>query len=334
MHNLTSFRVGENYTNDQIRFSLDLENIGGIRPALDSQKRVRHVAIITAAEESAKLRAENPYKDRIEGDILVYTAQGREGDQQITGRNKRLIEQYSVPTPFFGFMNIGKQTYRFLGLLELMRHYQETQADKSGNLRRVWVFEFRIHETPDVVPIADAAAISASLLAESRSKEPLSSLEREVTSVSEEEIPSSPAGYIELEHLRSRFLQMTPYVFEQFIKAVMQANGFTEVSVTSASGDGGIDINAYVDERNDFFAGTHVQAQVKRWRHSVGSVEINNFRGALSTTAKGVFITTSQYTRAALLEAKHEYKPSITLIDGGRLSSIVFRNQLEVDYFK
>lgn len=334
MHNVTSFRVGDNYTNDQIRFSLDLENIGGIRPALDSQKNVRHVAIITAAEESGKLRAENPYRDRIEGDILVYTAQGREGDQQITGRNKRLIEQYSVPTPFFGFINVGKQTYRFLGLLELIRHYQETQADKSNRLRKVWVFEFRIHQDPEVVPIEEAAMISSSLLAESRMKNPLSTLEREVSAVLEEEIPESPAGYLELEQLRSRFLQMSPYGFERFMKQVMEANGFTEVSVTAASGDGGIDLNAYVDESNDFFAGTHVQAQVKRWRHSVGSVEINKFRGALRTTAKGLFITTSHYTRAALLEAKHEYKPCISLIDGSRLSSILARSQLEVDLFK
>jgi hypothetical protein len=50
MQSVTSFQVGENYTNDQIRFSLDLENIDGIRPALDTQKNVRHFAIITAAE--------------------------------------------------------------------------------------------------------------------------------------------------------------------------------------------------------------------------------------------------------------------------------------------
>ncbi len=275
MQAVTCFQVGENYTNDQIRFSLDLENIGGIRPALDAQKNVRHVAIITAAEESGKLRAENPYRDRIEGDILVYTAQGREGDQQITGRNKRLIEQYTFPTRFFGFMNLGKQTYRFLGLLELVRHYQEVQADKSNELRKVWVFEFRIHSIPKVVLINEAPVISANLIAESRAQNPLSSLEREITTVSEQEIPSASTDYLEVEHLRSRFFQMTPYGFEQFIKDVMEVNGFIEVSVTSASGDGGIDINAYVDEPNDFFAGTHVQVQVKRWRHSVGSIEIN-----------------------------------------------------------
>ncbi len=42
---------------------------------------------------------------------------------------------------------------------------------------------------------------------------------------------------------------------------------------------------AYVPDNDDFFAGTHVQFQAKRWRHAVGSVEINSFRGALSATA-------------------------------------------------
>jgi hypothetical protein len=58
--------------------------------------------------------------------------------------------------------------------------------------------------------------------------------------------------------------------FEHFIKALMELNGFMKVAVTPASGDGGIDVNAYVDEANDFFAGSHVQVQVKRWRHGNG----------------------------------------------------------------
>ena len=87
------FRVGELYTNDQIRFALEVENLGGIRPSVDPRRNLRHIAIMTAAEDSGRVMAENPYHDRIEGDILLYTAQGREGDQQLAGRNKRLIEQ-------------------------------------------------------------------------------------------------------------------------------------------------------------------------------------------------------------------------------------------------
>jgi HJR/Mrr/RecB family endonuclease len=334
MNTVTEFRIGEFYTNDQIRFSLELENLGGIRPSVSSKRMLRHLAIMTAADESGKLFSDNPYHDRIEGDILLYTAQGREGDQELSGRNKRLIEQYLVPVPFYGFINVGRQTYRFLGLLELMRHYQELQADRRRTLRKVWLFEFKIHRQPEIIPIDQANAISATILSESRGKFPLNETEREVVDLSADELRLDDTSTLfEIEDLRSRFFQISPYGFEYLIKNLMELNGFSDVSVTSASADGGIDINAYVDKTNDFFAGTHVQAQVKRWRHAVGSVEINKFRGALSTTAKGVFITTSHYTRASISEAHHISKPCITLINGSRLSSMIIKSGLKTELF-
>jgi hypothetical protein len=327
---LDSFRVGETYTNDQIRFTLDLENLGGIRPSLDAAGRLRHVAVMTAEDGSGKLQAENPYRDRIEGNVLVYTAQGRQGDQALAGRNKRLVEQYEVPTPFYGFANIGRQTYRFLGLLELLRHYQENQTDSRRNLRKVWVFEFLIHEQPEIVPVAEAAAISASLIAESRSSNARGSTERELEPVAVP-TPENSAGLADIEVVRSRILRFRPTEFELFVKTVLEHSGFVDVSVTPASGDGGIDVNAHVDERDDFFQGTHVQAQVKRWRHAVGSPEINSFRGALSNTAKGIFVTTSHFTRAAIVEVRHAAKPSIALLDGERFAGLVIRKGVPLD---
>jgi len=265
------------------------------------------------------------------------TAGGRahaqaEADQSITGRNKRLIEQYSVPTPFFGFINLGKQNYRFLGLLELLRHYHENQADRRGNLRQVWIFEFRIHKQPEIVPIEQASVISGAIIAESRKQNPLTDLEREVAELpSEEEAAEADQVTFESESLRAQLLQIEPFRFERVVKALMEKSGFCQVMVTRPTGDGGIDVNAFVEDSNDFFAGTHVQAQVKRWRHSVGSVEINSFRGALNTTAKGVFITTSHYTRAAIAEARHTNKPCITLIDGNRLSSLIVARKVNLD---
>jgi hypothetical protein len=328
----TIFQVGKTYTNDQIRFSLGVENLGGIRPSVDEKKNLRYVAIMTSAEESEKRFYENPYLDRIENDILIYTAQGRSGDQEITGRNKRLLEQYQTPIPFYGFANIGKQNYRFLGLLELLRHYQELQIDKQKATRKVWVFEFRIHQEPNVIPINLASEITAEFWRKSHEQPTLVEEEREIVEDIDETklIALSP---VEVEELRARLLQIPPYNFEHLVKEVMKAREFRDVSVTAASGDGGIDINAYVKDSNAFFAGTHVQVQVKRWRHSVGRVEINNFRGALSITAKGIFITTGFFTRAALIEARHDYKPSITLIDGTKLSSIVIRSKINPQSF-
>ncbi|MCX5890980.1 MAG: restriction endonuclease [Deltaproteobacteria bacterium] len=331
MNIVSEFRVGEHYTNDQIRFSLKLENLGGIRPSISPDKTLRLIAIMTAAEESRKLICENPYRDRIEDNVLIFTAQGREGDQQLSGRNKRLIEQYVRPIPFYGFINEGNQTYRFLGLLELLRHYQELQADRRRTLRKVWLFEFKIHQLPDVVPIDQASIISATILSESLNQNPLAYNEREVTDLpGEEKQPDNPEISYEIEDLRGCLLKIPPYNFEHLIKKLMEESGFSDVCVTSASGDGGIDINAYVNIVNDFFGGTHVQAQIKRWRHAVGSVEINKFRGALSATAKGVFITTSHYTRASIVEANHNLKPCITLIDGKRLSRMIIKSNLDI----
>lgn len=330
MNQVQSFEVGKFYTNDQIRFSLDVENLGGIRPALDGQRNVRHVAVLTTADDAGKVISENPYRDRIEGEILTYTAQGREGDQQLSGRNKRLVEQYAIPVPFFGFINVGKQTYRFLGLLELLRHYQETQADTTRSLRKVWLFEFRIHSKPAIVPIDHAREFSAAILEESRRSSGWSkddaSVEETVSCPGFADTANSPI----LEVVRAKLLGLEPNRFEGFLRAVMERKGFKKVSVTGKSGDGGIDLNGYADETYEFFAGTHIQVQAKRWRHSVGSIEINHFRGALSSTAKGVFVTTSHYTPAAVKEAMHPVKPCITLIDGLRLSSIVTHLELEV----
>jgi hypothetical protein len=290
---------------------------------------------MTAAEESGKVTTDNPYVDRIEGDVLLYTAQGREGDQALAGRNKRLLDQYAVPVPYYGFINVGRQTYRFLGLLELLRHYQETQADIRGTLRKVWLFEFRIHSEPEIIPIEQAAEISASVLARSRKMTPALDLEREVGSLpGGEPEPDTTELNTDIEAVRSNLLQIDPRRFEQLIKDLMVRSGFVQVSTTRYSGDGGIDINAFVADADEFFAGTHVQAQVKRWRHSVGSVEINGFRGALNTTAKGVFITTSHFTKAAIAEARHEAKLCISLIDGGRLSSLVVRNKIDVGQYR
>jgi restriction system protein len=159
----------------------------------------------------------------------------------------------------------------------------------------------------------------------------LDSLEREVAPLPQSRQSAEENQPVEIEALRLRFLQFAPYDFERFIKVVLEQSGFVRVSVTRASGDGGIDVDAYVDEKNEFFAGTHVQAQVKRWRHAVGSPEINSFRGALSTTAKGVFVTTSHFTRAALVEARHDSKPAIALVDGDKLAGIVIRHRIPTD---
>jgi hypothetical protein len=85
-------RVGDLYSNDEIQTALNVGNAGGIRVRLDDSRQPRRIAILTSSPD-ARQQTENPYGDRIEGDILVYTAGGREGDQTLAGINKRVPEQ-------------------------------------------------------------------------------------------------------------------------------------------------------------------------------------------------------------------------------------------------
>ena len=319
---ITEFKVGERYTNDQIRFALNVENLGGIRPSVDAKKNLNHLVILTTTDHYEKNISDNPYHDRIENNVLIYTAQGRTGDQEISGRNRRIVEQYASPIPFYGFSNEGRQTYIFLGLLELLRHFQEYQIDRKNILRKVWIFEFFIHDEIPTVPIRQAKDLISSVFKDSRKIRDIDHEEREVVVFETPKEVIETVEY-EAEEIRSHLLRINPYRFESLVRDVVESNGFVNVTVTPPSQDGGIDVNAYVSESNYFFSKTHVQFQVKRWRHSVGSVEINNFRGALHSTAKGVFVTTSHFTKAAIQESEHSVKPSISLIDGFRFSKLI-----------
>lgn len=334
MNTVSEFIVGNHYTNDQIRYTLNLENLGGIRPSIGTNGKLRHLALMTASETSGKRKGENPYHDRIEGDILVYTGTGRVGNHQLTGKNKRLTEQNERPLPFYGFINEGRQVYRFLGLLQLVRYYEEQQIDIVGKLRTAWVFEFIIHKIPEIIPIEFAASIAERIITETRYNNPALENEQEVViPVKDEESESSRQEVYVAEELRSRLLEINPYKFEHLVRDVVATFGFRDVEVTRASGDGGIDAFGYVDDANYFFGGTYVQFQAKRWRHTVGSVEINNFRGAMNTTAKGVFITTSHYTKAALDDARNPMKPCISLIDGRRFCDLLIKSGIAIDNY-
>lgn len=329
---ISQFIVDELYTNDQIRYSLFLENLGGIRPSIGKDGKMRHLAIMTITENVHKRKIENPYHDRIEGDILCYTAAGRKGDQILVGKNKRLLEQYQQPIPFYGFSNEGKQVYRFLGLLEVIRHYQEPQIDQKNEIRNAWVFEFRIHREPNCIPISMASTIFSNLITERVKTIPLDD-DREVIIENNVVENFNKDSFFDLEHMRSSFLSIDPYKFEYLVKDIIVKYGFISVSVTKASGDNGIDLYGTVPDSDLFFSGTFVQFQVKRWKHSVGSVEIVGFRGAIDVSAKGVFVTTSHFTKAAINEARHKMKPSITLIDGPKLALMVKNAGIDIGIY-
>jgi len=75
------FTVGDLYTHEEVYKTLKVGNAGGIRPSVGKDGETRRLVVMTS-HPSARIIRENPYHDRIEGDVLVYTAAGLEGDQE------------------------------------------------------------------------------------------------------------------------------------------------------------------------------------------------------------------------------------------------------------
>ncbi|WP_299791638.1 restriction endonuclease [uncultured Marivita sp.] len=123
--------------------------------------------------------------------------------------------------------------------------------------------------------------------------------------------------------------KMPPDAFERLAQRLLREAGFTKVEVRGKSGDGGIDGVGVLRVNLVSF---QVYFQCKRWKGSVGSKEIRDFRGALQGRAdKGLFITTGHFTSQASDEATRDGAIAIDLIDGDRLCELLKDNKLGVE---
>lgn len=123
----------------------------------------------------------------------------------------------------------------------------------------------------------------------------------------------------ELEPWRTQIAEilhtMDPFAFERLSQLLLRECGFSQVTVTKKTGDGGIDGTGKL-RINGIFS-FNVAFQCKRFVGSVSAGDIRDFRRSLTTDIeKGVFITTGSFTKAAREEASNAGKQQIDLIDG------------------
>jgi restriction system protein len=112
--------------------------------------------------------------------------------------------------------------------------------------------------------------------------------------------------------------KISPVAFERLIQRMLRESGFIQVEVTGRSGDGGIDGQGIM--RLGGLLSFRVIFQCKRWQNSITPSLIRDFRGAMVGRAdKGLFITTSTFTKEAMREATRDGAPAIDLIDGEQL---------------
>lgn len=126
--------------------------------------------------------------------------------------------------------------------------------------------------------------------------------------------------------------QSSPEFFERMVLDLLLGLGYgtqrDDLQHTGRGGDGGIDGIISLDP----LGLEKVYVQAKRWTSgTVGRPEIQGFFGALAgrRAAKGVFITTSSFTRDAS-EYAAQVSDSIVLIDGDRLTALMIENGIGV----
>ena len=124
----------------------------------------------------------------------------------------------------------------------------------------------------------------------------------------------------------------SPEFFEKIVIELLVSMGYggslrEAAQVVGKSGDEGID--GIIKE--DKLGLDIIYIQAKRWSGIVGRPEIQKFAGALlgKKARKGIFVTTSGYTKEALNYASN-LEAKIILIDGKQLASMMIENDLGV----
>ena len=173
-------------------------------------------------------------------------------------------------------------------------------------------------------------------------KENLSTNSQTETKSNEAESTSTPEEILENAYSKlnaslvvvilENIMQCSPNFFERLVVELLLSMGYggTRAGAGRAigqSGDGGID--GIIDEDRLGLDAIYIQA--KRWEGVVGRPEIQKFVGALQgqRAHKGVFITTSEFTKEAQEYVKN-INNKVVLINGFSLAKLMIENNVGV----
>jgi len=143
------------------------------------------------------------------------------------------------------------------------------------------------------------------------------------------------ASYFEIrktiyDEILDTIVSKSPIAFEQLVIELLQKMGYggeisEAASLTKTTGDGGID--GVIKEDILGLGRIHIQAKRYKAENSVGRPEIQAFVGALAVAQsnKGVFITTSSFTKSAIEYANSlNGLTTVILIDGQKLAGFIY----------
>lgn len=138
------------------------------------------------------------------------------------------------------------------------------------------------------------------------------------------------------QQLIDEILNCDPAFFEQLVSDLLikMGYGYDESSsrVVGGTNDGGVD--CIIDE--DKLGLDKINIQAKRYArdNTVGRPTLQMFVGAMENVQKGVFITTSSFTKQALEYAEKQQQKNLKLIDGIMLAELMVKYEIGVSSIK
>jgi restriction system protein len=119
--------------------------------------------------------------------------------------------------------------------------------------------------------------------------------------------------------------------FEKVCRELLRESGFENVEITGGSADGGIDGFGTLELNS--FVSFKVIFQCKRYKegNTVSRAQVGDFRNAMIGRAeKGIIMTTSTFSNAAIQEAQRDGAPKVELVDGAMLVKMFEKVELGV----
>jgi restriction system protein len=190
-------------------------------------------------------------------------------------------------------------------------------------VRKVQIFEFKIHTQFNPITKTNLQTTFSPIYREFKFN-----TNQDISLINNVNDSLDIKRLVEREILKKKLLSINPYDFEELIADLVHHTGFIDVEVTKKSGDGGIDIKAKLE--NHFSTEVEFLFQVKRWRHSVGRADIANLRGSIGYNNFGVMISTSFFTKSAIIEAYEDSKKPINLIGLDLLHNIIDKTNYQI----
>lgn len=132
---IDTLNLGQKLSNKELSEVFSCGISGGIRRA----KKTNSLIIISSHVESI-------YEDRWDGDVLLYTGMGLNGDQSLDfNQNKTLNESPVNGVQVFLFEQFKVNEYTYLGQVELIeKPYTEQQPGQNGQFRTVYIFPLKL----------------------------------------------------------------------------------------------------------------------------------------------------------------------------------------------